>query len=382
MIMRASIVIGVVLQWTSVALALPEDAGPLKVQELSRTETVAGKLVHFDLYAPEVAKPYPIVALGHGFARSRLMMGDWGRLLASRGYVAVAPDFPFPGADHATDGKILSALLDWLVAESQTAGSALAGRVDGSRRGVMGHSAGGLASLLAASTDSKINVMVGLDPVDVSDLGKTAAAAVKVPVTFVRAKPADCNSAGNAAAMFAGLAGPALTLEVVDATHCDPEWPSDPACSLLCGAADDTRRTRFVRYAMATLDYVLQCDKTMAPWLGGASATTDTLAHNVAVKGGFPTGQLGCAATPDAGADLGRRDGGTARDGVAGDSRPDAAPSDSRRADTAAPAPASSDSGCGCLMPGARLGARLSAPWPAALLVLLALVAGRRRRRS
>jgi hypothetical protein len=219
--------------------------------------------------------------------------------------------------------------------------------VDGSRRAVMGHSAGGLSAVLAGASDSKISVVIGLDPVDVSDLGKTAAPSIKVPVTFVRAKPAQCNSDGNAAAMFAGLTAPALTVEVTNATHCDPEWPSDPACGLLCGFDDDTRRTRFVRYAMATLDFVLMCDATMADWLGGTSAKADTAVQNIATKN-YPPGQLGCAAKPDSGpakADA-RLDGAAKTEAGAAADRSTSA-DHAATADSASPTP-QNGSGCSC----------------------------------
>lgn len=346
----ATVVVSIAsLLWGSELLALPEEPGSLKIEEHARQESVGGKTVSFDLYVPVTSKPCPIVTLAHGFARSRVMMRDWGKLLASRGYVAAAPDFP--GADHPANGKLLSALLEWMVTESQKAGSPLAGRVDPTRRGAVGHSAGGLASLLAASADATIDVVVGLDPVDNADQGKKAAPALKVPVSVLRATPGACNDSGNAQALYAALTGPALSLEIKAATHCDPEWPSDPFCSLLCGASDDTRRMRFVRYALATLDHVLLCTPGMAAWLGGASATSDTLIQKLESKS-FPPAQLGCAtaadiapglesARKDAGApEAGPREAGHAeagREGGAADSRPSG---------DAVSAP--SDDGCSC----------------------------------
>ena len=138
----------------SPAAALPETQGAIKYQVLTRTKTLAGKVVGFNLYIPQVKTPMPVVVLGHGFARSRVQMSGWGKLLASRGYVAAAPNFPGPLPDHNVNGKIMSALQSWIVADSKITGSPLLGRVDGTRRGVMGHSAGGLASVLAAAGDS------------------------------------------------------------------------------------------------------------------------------------------------------------------------------------------------------------------------------------
>lgn len=282
------------------AWALPEDPGILTYSKTSLLKTLAGKPVYFDLYIPKVSAPAPVVALGHGFARSRLQMEGWGKLLASRGYVAAAPDLPGPIPDHAVNGKVLAALLDWMVAEAAKTGSTLFGKVDGTRRGVMGHSAGGLASVLAAPGDAKIDVVVGLDPVEWNGMGVKEAPKIKAPVAFIRAEPHQCNEQGNAAKLYAALTGPRLTLQVIKGTHCDPEWSSGPLCTLVCGGTDTQRQARFRRYAMATLDHVLMCSPSMAPWLGGASAKADTLIKGLA-SAGFPPKQLGCAGAADGG---------------------------------------------------------------------------------
>lgn len=68
------------LWWPHDAAALPEDPGKLKLQKLSLQQTVAGMLLSFDLYIPQLSAPAPVVALGHGFARSRLQLeytGSW-----------------------------------------------------------------------------------------------------------------------------------------------------------------------------------------------------------------------------------------------------------------------------------------------------------------
>ena len=356
--------------WPAAAQALPEDPGPYKQQKLTRSQTLAGKLVSFDLYLPQVSAPAPVVALAHGFARTRAQMAGWGKLLASRGYVALAPDLPGPMPDHTLNGKLLVALLDWAVAQSKTAGAPLAGRVDGARRGVMGHSAGGLAALLAAVGDPRIKVVVGLDPVDANKLAQQAAPKIKVPVTITRAEPGACNSNGNAAAIYSALAGPRLTLKVIKGTHCDPEWHSGALCSLACGATDAKRQARFRRYAMATLDHVLRCSSTARLWLGGASAKADALITALAAKG-FPPKQLGCASSPDAGPPDARP--------PAADATPPAndlaATQDAQASPDTAAKPAASDNGCSLARPAPATGV----PWVGALLLGVALAWRRRR---
>ncbi len=360
------------------AVALPEDPGALKVQTLARQLTLAGKAVAVDLYLPVGIKaPAPVVALGHGFARGRAQMAGWGKLLASRGFVAAAPTFPGPMPDHTINRKVMAGLLDWMVAEGKKKASPLFGKVDGGRRGVMGHSAGGLASVLAAASDARIGVVVGLDPVDAGNLGQAAAPKVKAPATFLLAESHMCNSNSNAQAVAAALGGPLFSLRVRKATHCDPENPSDGLCSLACGAADAKRQARFRRYAVATLDHVLRCAPGMATYLGGAAAKGDTLIQAGKVKG-FPPKQQGCKKPPT---DAGTPD-------VAGPKpdapkKPDLGPKpDAKEAlDTTAaadgapglePTPAGQE-GCSCATSG-----QPPAAWPLLLLALL-LRRGRRR---
>ncbi len=380
---RASLVaLALTVMGPAGALALPEDPGAVKYTKSTLLKGLGGKQTRFDLYVPQPAKPAPAVVLGHGFARSRVQMQGWAKLLASKGYVAAALDFPGPVPNHKLNGQLMSALLGWLVAEGKKTTGTLAGKVDSGRLGVMGHSAGGLASVLAAANNKQVRVVVGLDPVDLNNLGKQSAAAVKVPATVLLAEPGTCNSNGNGAGIYSNLGGPKFTLKVTKATHCDPEWNSGVLCTIACGATDPKRQARFRRYALATLDHVLRCAGDTAPWLGGASAKADSLVKSIA-SAKFPPKQLGCGAVPDAGVpDVGTPDAAPTPDSAASkdSSRRDtgaadgAAP-DSGKGDAGAPA-AEEPGGCSCTVE------RPGSPGVLALPgLLLALVLARRRRR-
>jgi MYXO-CTERM domain-containing protein len=375
---------GAALAIVGTAAASPEDPGTHTFQKSERTESIAGKDVAFDLFVPDGAGPFPAVAVGHGFQRSKAKMVGWGEALASRGYVAASVDFPGMIPDYGLNGKVVSGVLDWLVAQSADPQSPLFGRVDGSRRAAVGHSAGGLAAIVAASQDSRIAVVVGLDAVDNADFGKQRASLVGSATVIVGAPPATCNAQGNVEAIYPLLGGPKMMLRVKDAVHCDPESPSDALCGLLCGGnADAARHALFRRYAFAMLDYVMLCDTKMLPWLGGASAQADTGIEGL-VSGGPPPQPIGCPApgkdsgvaadsAPPAGdAAAGRSDGGPALDGAVDSAvAADSAPSGK----DAGPAGGDEDDGCGCA----------AAPAPSALplfafaLVALAWVARRLR---
>jgi MYXO-CTERM domain-containing protein len=288
------------LTLTGPAHALPEDPGGHDVDTLTRTESIAGVSVPFDLYLPKgLSAPAPVVVVGHGFQRTKANMAEWGDELARRGYVAAVPSFP--GADRSLNATILTGLLAWIEAEATKPASPLSGVVDGSRRAAIGFSAGGTAALVAAASDSTIDLVVGLDPVDDSEkIGAQTAPSIQAPVVFVRAEPSQCNSNGNAEEVFVKLTGPRLSLMVVGASHCDGEAPSGPLCAVLCGAQVRARHLLFRRYAFASLDYLLRCEAAMAPWLGGAQAQADTGIKDLAADA-FPPPPEGCTAVPDAG---------------------------------------------------------------------------------
>lgn len=321
----------------SAAFAAPEDPGSLTFKTEQRKATLEGASIDYDLYLPDGAGPFPIIVAGHGFQRSKANMADWGAELAKRGYIVAALNFPGSLPDHAKNGKIVSALLAELVKQGAAAGDSLQGKVDGDRRGVIGHSAGGLAVILAAAADPTIDVVVGLDPVDNGGMAVAAAPTIKVPATFILAEPGACNSNGNATAVFPKLGGPRLSLKVKGSGHCDGESPSNPLVCFLCFDAGHApaRHLLYRRYAFATLDHVLGCDATMAPWLGGAQAKADAAVEAITMSG-FPAVGTGCNATvSDGGVPV--VDAGASEDG--GVPGPDAAPApDAGAGDLSAPA--------------------------------------------
>ena len=373
-----------------VASALPEDPGSLAFHKSTQTAPLDGKSVTFDLYVPVMVGPGPIVALGHGFARNRGHFVGWGEQLARRGYVVAIPDFPGTLPDHAANSRVLAGLLGWMAQEGARTGSALFGKVDATRRAVVGHSAGGLAALLAASIDVSIGLVVGLDPVDRDEQGKKAAAVVKAPVLFLRAEPSTCNQQGNSAGIYQALPGAKLDLKVLGASHCDAESNTNAVCTVPCGGSSTARHTTFVRYAFAAMDYLLRCQSALLPWLGGAESKTDPGITELTSQS-FPPAPLPCGApVRDGGAaGDGRRpgDGGASRDGSRdGGVLPDQRLADGGRTDGALPdgaLPAGGDgagqgsSGCDCALASSR---RLPGGALLAALALLALLARRRPR--
>ena len=217
-----------------------------------------------DVYLPRQKKPAPLVVVAHGFSRTKASMADWGRRLAQEGFVAAVPTLP-AWSDHARNGRAIRELVDWLQARAD-----LRNLVDTRRVGLMGFSAGGLATLLAGVDDPRVAVWVGLDPVDRDGQGMAAASRLKCPSLVLRAEPHACNAHGNAAGIVQGLKAENTCLLVVGATHTDAEWPTDGMAEWVCGKSSSERRAVFVQYALAALRAALLSDQAAAATLSKA----------------------------------------------------------------------------------------------------------------
>ena len=237
------------------------------VLKSERKVKLTGKEVAVDFYLPAGLKKAPVVVVAHGFSRSRLNMAGWGSLLASNGFIVAVPDLP-AWADHDRNSQAIRELLDrinskTLITEPEPSGAGA----------LMGFSMGGLCTLLAASTNGQVRCWVGLDPVDAGHKGAEVAKGLHIPCAVLQAEPSRCNANGNAKQIVAGLSGPLFTLRVRNATHTDPEQPTDWLAEVLCGNADPKRHAIFERYALAVLKTVFFGDAPSFATL--AAATND-----------------------------------------------------------------------------------------------------------
>jgi hypothetical protein len=119
---------------------------------------------------------------------------------------------------------------------------------------LVGFSAGGLSSLLAADTPGVVG-FVGLDAYDhllsnqSERLGIVAARRLAIEALLLRAPASSCNAQSVAAPW--GLEFKALWRDelIAGATHCDFEAPTDWMCRLACGDTDAARQS-IVRQAL------------------------------------------------------------------------------------------------------------------------------------
>lgn len=206
------------------------------------TETVLIQLASgsaaVDVYWPDKITQAPAIIIAHGFLRNRRNMSGWGQHLAKEGFVAIIPDLP-THSDHARNGLFLSELKAYL--------SAVEGwgqRIDPTRVGYLGFSAGGLSSLLAAARSPDTAIWIGLDPVDRAGVGANAAPMVQAKTVVLTAEPSACNGQGNARGIIAALPHPDH-FNISGAVHVDAEWPTSWLAEVVCGCSSEDKRTEF-----------------------------------------------------------------------------------------------------------------------------------------
>lgn len=223
-----------VVTMTSAAEPVP----PASVQ--TWVQALDGHRVALDVY-PVAGSPRGAAILSHGFTRSRRTLAGHAQALADAGVLAVTPDLPCT-FDFRCNARALAALVG-----SLRAGGAFGAPVE--KVMLVGFSAGGLSSLLAADTPGVVGY-VGLDPFDrtmpdeTQRLGLAAATRLRTEALLLRAPPSRCNAEAVAAPWGSVL--PALWRDelIAGASHCDFESPTDWMCRLACGDTDPARQLR------------------------------------------------------------------------------------------------------------------------------------------
>lgn len=362
----------VLVSWIAmggVARADYGDPGPESVT-VAPNQPTAGGATSVQLAVPAGNGPYPLVVLSHGFSASGDNQIGWGKHFASYGFVAVVPSFPNTfSPNHTTNAAIIQQLVK-LYTNPSTA-SAAKGKIDATRIGLEGHSAGGLATALAAT--STIGAIVLLDPVDANDLGKNASPKICSPTLGLFAGPSACNNQAGWRPFVTTQQGPVTAANVVAGNHCDGENAPRALCGPFCGGAgaDVGRQKVLARWATTFFLARLKNDAAAQTALG--TIASDVGLTNVSSQAGTP-----CSLPPvgDAGVD--------ASSPVDASAPVDAAPpvpKDASAPKDAAPTPidpgpTDSSSGCSCRVSTSSNGGPATV---VAALAVLAMIARRRQ---
>ena len=164
--------------------------GQIRVGAQTLVLELKGATVEVDVYPP-TATPTGAAILAHGGFRNRKTMAEHAQALAARGVLALAPNLPC-WFDHRCNARAIAELVHQLRG-TETFGP----RVQ--RVMLVGFSAGGLSSLLAADTPGVVG-FVGLDSFDQSlpnsseNLGLAAASRLATETLLMRAPASRCNA--------------------------------------------------------------------------------------------------------------------------------------------------------------------------------------------
>lgn len=220
------------------ATAAPEVPSSVLVGVQTQALALDGHRVTVDIH-PAGGPMRGAAILSHGFTRSRRTLAGHAQALADAGVLALTPDLPCT-FDFRCNARALAALVGAL-----RAGETFGAPVE--RVMLVGFSAGGLSSLLAANTPGVVG-FVGLDPFDrmlpgeAEHLGLAVARQLRTEALLLRAPPSRCNADAVAAPWASAL--PALWRDelIAGASHCDFESPTDWMCRLACGDTDPARQ--------------------------------------------------------------------------------------------------------------------------------------------
>ena len=274
----------------------PTQTGPYAIAELDATTKVAATGDDVPIHAayPTAGGPFPVVVFAHGFQIASAQYYGYVKRLASFGYVALAVDYPasFTSVSNVRDAQNLSGALDWVATSAQLAAKAAA-----AKSGVMGHSRGGKAAVLAAAKDTRFAAVLGLDPVDSKPpLGcdavtecpdsRDALATRAIPSLFLgettdssaggfgqACAPAD----GNYATYRAKAKSPSVEVTILGANHMS--FVDDPAsCGFTCSVCKPETaphaKVLGLAYAMsvAFFERYLRGNAAYQPYLDGVQA--------------------------------------------------------------------------------------------------------------
>ena len=211
---------------------------PASLRVHTESAHLDGWNVAIDVYEPSTLPAQGVAIIAHGFMRDRSRHRALGEDLAAAGVIAVVPDLPHV-MDHWGNGAALAALANEL--EAGALGLQPVARSD---LVLIGTSAGGLASVVAASKLPGLAGWIGLDPVDRTGTGASAAARLTSPAVVLLGGASQCNLLSSGRSFARAVPRLIRSTKFKDASHCDFEDPTNKFCEVMCGSASGEMQAR------------------------------------------------------------------------------------------------------------------------------------------
>jgi dienelactone hydrolase len=215
--------------------------------------------------------PYPVLMFSHGSCGYPLQSNFLLPVIASRGYVVIAPPHPgntifeFPNCGSA-QSQIDSAqerpqdiifALDSLLAESANASSPFFGALDASRIGMSGHSFGGFTTFVVVNQDSRFKVAIPMAPATPG-----TSATLPVPSLLMLGAIDSVINLNTARTAYANFVTPKYKVEIDHAGHyafsnsCFPSPDCNPPTTL----TQDEAHGNVMRFVIPFLEWKLKGD--------------------------------------------------------------------------------------------------------------------------
>ena len=218
-----------------------------------------------DVYEPGIRPAIGVAVIAHGWTRSRERHRDAGRALAEAGVLVIVPDLPNM-LDLWGNGSVIVDLVGRL--ESGALGLA---RIERSSIVLIGTSAGGLATVWAASKLPGIGGWLGLDPTDRTGTGMYAASKLAAPAIVLLGDMSACNLFGSGSSLARSVPNLVRTTRVDGASHCDFESPTNRVCTMMCGGSSragqlaTTRETVLAALELLAIAHAARPDEAEPP---------------------------------------------------------------------------------------------------------------------
>ena len=220
----------ILLFLSNLSLGQYSNLGPFNVSSGSYAiSTVDSSQMNYSVYYPVNHESEVVVLLVHGFSRDRGVMAGFAEHFASWGIKTITMDLLH--SSLMDNNPILDALDINILADQIGQGLPIV---------YVGHSSGGMRSVLAASQNSNAIAVLGLDLVDALYPGMvnqyyalSAVSNMMIPVWGMFGESSACNANSNGVNVFQdAVQGNAVI--ITEADHCDFELPTNFFCSLLC----------------------------------------------------------------------------------------------------------------------------------------------------
>ncbi len=208
-----------------------------------------------DVYLPDRPPSGASILLIHGFMHYKEGHRENARWFAARGWIVYVPDLNYTLLSPNTEERVsdVSALLAWIRSRPNT---------DPNRIVLVGHSAGGLTALLAASKE-KVAGVVGWDQVVSAGRPGTQSRAIapsdlaqiRCPALLIESPPQSCNNERDQGYDIFPLLASTMKkrITIPGSSHCD--FPDDSfACGLVCGPANEENHRLILETTAAWLE--------------------------------------------------------------------------------------------------------------------------------